>query len=105
MKGYRQHWAVMLLAMGTASLTGCLVPTPLVIADLETDKVVIQADQSESDAAVLGKAREGCAIHDRTPLALSTLEVCGTVSCYEIGTSIFCGQSNCWNEHLFACVE
>ncbi len=95
---------VLFLAMGVVLLAGC-APTPLVIADLETDKVVIQADQSESDAAILAKAREGCSIHDRTPLPLSMQERCGRVSCYGTGRNIFCGHSNCWNEHLFACVK
>ena len=88
-------------------ISGCTdEPTPLVISDLTPDKVVIQADDEESRGAVLEKAREGCAIHRRTPLPLSTARKCGpSTSCQAIGRQIYCGPDNCWKEHLFACVE
>ncbi len=93
------------LVAGTALLGGCTNPSPLVISDLQTDKVVIQADRDEDNAAVLGKAREGCAVHGRTPLAISTLQKCSHTVCSSPFWSTYCNPTNCWIEHLFACVR
>ena len=58
------------LALMAVALAGC-VPDPAVIADLETDKVIVQSGIGTPAAAIFGKAVEGCALHGRRPLALS----------------------------------
>lgn len=60
--------AVIVLAIAALSLAGCVTAVPLVIADLQTDKVVVQAGEGESESEIAEKAREGCAIHGRIPL-------------------------------------
>ena len=82
-------------------------PTPLVISDVQMDKVTIQADNEEDFANVRQKAREGCAIHDRTPLYISTGTKCGGTSCYTTSSGRYtsCEPTDCWKKHLFACVR
>ena len=107
--------SITILAIGAFVLAGCVSVVPLAIVDLQTDKVIVQADHSEKPTAVVEKAREGCAIHGRTPYYLSEWEQCSGTSCYTsapqvVGTSViggntFCGPSDCAMRHLFACVE
>lgn len=86
-----------------ASLSAC-EPIPLAIVDLQMDKVVIQADEDEAIKAVTDKAREGCALHGRTPHYPSEGEYCGSTVCYSSSGSMYCGPADCVMHHLFACV-
>ncbi len=88
---------------------GCLPATEPVIADLEESKVTIQATESKAAEAVFAKATEGCAIHRRIPLYLSTGRSCESMSCstytsYYGGGNTSCIPTDCHYEHLFACV-
>ena len=48
---------------------GCAAPA--VIADLESDKVIVQGNQLTGDEAIAAKAAEGCAVHGRKAVAVS----------------------------------
>ncbi len=79
------RWAL----FSTLGLAGCL-KTPAVIADLETDKVVVQSGMGTTEEDVWAKAREGCALHDRLPKPLSAK----------------CVDQYCLSKNLlFACVK
>ncbi|MDE0335178.1 MAG: hypothetical protein OXI64_09485 [Defluviicoccus sp.] len=58
-----------MLILMAATLLGC--NQPAVIADIETDKVVVQKLLFTSDEDVMQKAREGCALHGRVPRPIS----------------------------------
>ena len=90
---------------GTVLLAGCSDPVPLVIADLQTDKVTIQADEKESIDAVFEKAREGCAVHGRMPRYLNEGKHCTSTVCNPIFGTLYCSPSDCMMHHLFACVD
>ncbi len=77
------------VALMATALAGC-VPDPAVIADLETDKVIVHSGYGTSADAIVAKAVEGCAMHGRVPWALS--EQC---------LDRYCSYKN----HLFACLE
>lgn len=80
-----RRWATMLVA--GCVLAGC--QTSAVISDLEEDKVVVQASGND-ETVIYAKAREGCQIHGRVPVAISSRCLDG-----------YCIQS----EYLFACKE
>lgn len=84
----RRPLAAILITLG---LVGC-VTQPL-ISDVETDKVIIQAEDRGDSATVQEKAREGCAIHGRTPRYVSTRENAVSDGLYS------------YHLHLFACVQ
>ena len=67
---------------------GCAAPA--VIADLETDKVIVQSRLGTSPEDIAAKAREGCALHGRTAVPISK-------QCLDN----YCISAN----HLFACKE
>lgn len=62
-----------------------------VIADLEEDKVIVQHNTAaEEDGTLMRTAREGCRVHGRTPVAISSS----------------CLDNYCINKRsLFACKE
>ncbi|WP_419906905.1 hypothetical protein [Hoeflea sp.] len=95
------------LVAGCVLPVGCTAPKPLVISDLQTDKVVIRADKDEGTETVRAKAQEGCAIHNRKPLYLSTSQKCNGTICQTYANIGFtsCSPTDCVNEHLFACVQ
>ncbi len=89
------------------SLAGCFA-TPLAIVDLEADKVVVQADEFEAATAVAQKAKEGCAVHRRTPRYISSRPHCSGQSCTSLGTgyvTVHCHPTECVVHHLFACTR
>ena len=49
-------------------ITGC--STTAVISDLQTDKVIVQANGSDM-TVIEAEARKGCAIHRRQPVPIS----------------------------------
>ena len=78
---------VLLLLAGLA-LAGCA--TRAVISDLETDKVKVQHNNQPDDTLVMKTANDGCRIHNRYALAISSR----------------CLDQYCINkETLFACKE
>lgn len=78
--------ATMIMAL---ALFGCVKATAI-IADLESDKVVVQSGPGTEDHEIVAKAFEGCALHDRVPVPLST-------QCM----NEYCSMQN----NLFACVD
>ncbi len=48
---------------------GCAAPA--VIADLETDKVIVQGNEYTDEDAIAAKAAEGCAVHGRKAVPVS----------------------------------
>ena len=76
-----------LLLLLTMILSGCAAP---VIFDLEQDKVIIQSELIYTvNDAIQDKAREGCALHGRRAVYVSS-------------------SGDAWSgyyRHLFACVE
>ena len=60
----------------------------VVISDLETDKVIVQAEWPVDEAKILAEARRGCAMHGRVPKPISYRDA-----------------GDFLEEHLFACVE
>ena len=79
-----------LVALPALALLSACTAAPAVIADLESDKVVVQGGLGTSDQAILDKAQEGCGMHDRVARSLST-------TCLDN----YCIRKNV----LFACVE
>jgi len=63
---------VQLIAVAAClSIVGCAVPA--VIADIEHDKVIVQAHEFMTDpAAVQAEAERGCALHGRRAVPIST---------------------------------
>ncbi len=58
---------LLIAVAASMALTGCLA-IPAIIADLESDKVVVQGNRLWTEPAVIeAKAREGCAIHNKAP--------------------------------------
>ena len=72
------------------ALAGCAAPAPAVIADIEEDKVIVESGFGTSDAAVVARAAEGCALHERVAYPVSRR--CMDQYCYRV-------------HHLFACLE
>ena len=70
------------------AVSGCA--SDAVIADLETDKVIVRAGAAAKDETVMAEAQRGCSIHNRTAKAISS-------SCL--------GQYCTYKDHLFACME
>ena len=56
------------MVLALLMLAGCA--TNAVISDLEQDKVIVQATGNDQ-AVIDAKAREGCALHGRKPVAVS----------------------------------
>lgn len=56
-------------AAAVAFVAGCAAP--VVIADIEHDKVVVQANRYTSVDAVRAEAAKGCALHGRTAVPIS----------------------------------
>ena len=80
-----------IVALTVLVLGGCARGSnPAIISDLEQDKVIVRQNLGTTDDAVLAKAREGCALHNRIPRALS--KVCRDQYCLA-------------SDHLFACLE
>ena len=56
-------------AIALILLAGCATqlaePVPAIILDLETDKVIVQSEDSTTPESILTAAEEGCAIHNR----------------------------------------
>ena len=77
--------------LSVAALTGC-VAAPAIIADLETDKVIVQGGMGTTEEDIYLKAVEGCRIHGRHPTAMPLSHVC---------VDDYCIQT----KHLFPCVE
>ena len=77
--------ALIFIAAIAVLLAGC--QTRAVIADLEEDKVIVQATGNDM-SVIRAKAREGCAIHNRYPVEIS-------FNCLDG----YCMQKN----YLFAC--
>ena len=67
-------------------LAGC--KSPAIIADIETDKVIVQQDLFTPMDAVFAEAERGCALHGRRAQPISTR-----------------AAPNYVKLHLFACVE
>lgn len=57
------------LILAAATLIGC--NQPAVIADIETDKVIVQKLLFTSEEDVMNTAKEGCALHGRVPRPIS----------------------------------
>lgn len=85
--------AVLFGALGL--LMGC-APAPAVIADLESDKVVVQAGAGTPDHAIASVAAKGCAIHEGKPVRIS--HICLDAYCLRKNVLFACrrkgGQSN-----------
>ena len=76
------------VAVALAFLMGC-VAAPAIIADLESDKVIVQSGLGTKPEAIKAKANEGCEIHGKTP---------------EGPLSMRCLDQYCLSaRHLFAC--
>ena len=97
---------IRIIALTALTITvGCIPVTELAIADLEESKVTVQADPSEGSEAIFAKAAEGCAIHGRIPVYLSTTKRCESTACFASAGSAYCGPSDCHEVHLYACVR
>lgn len=98
---------VAILAIVAVSLAGCFATTPLAIVDLQTDKVVVQADEEEATKAVAEKAKEGCALHRRAPRYISSRPHCSGQKCTAdpLAGGVKCYQTDCVMHHLYACVR
>ena len=59
------------LAVFAVLVAAACRPAPPVIADLEQDKVIIQGGLGTTIESIRAEARRGCAIHDRTPVAIN----------------------------------
>lgn len=77
--------ASILFTASAALLAAC---SPPVIADLEHDKVIVQAEYGTDPATIASEASRGCAIHGRHAIPISKRCV-----------DEYCFTSN----HLFAC--
>ena len=60
---------LLLAALISFAVSGCA--THAVISDLEDDKVVVQASGNDMNV-IDAEAQKGCAIHDRTAVAISS---------------------------------
>ena len=60
---------ILLIAI-SFSLVSTACTTKALIADLKTDKVIVEADGSNM-SIIEEEARKGCAIHNRSPIAVS----------------------------------
>lgn len=69
---------------------GCAAPA--VIADIEQDKVIVQANQYTPPGEVQAEAERGCALHGREAVPISTRQVGGS-------------DFDRIHHHLFACRE
>lgn len=59
-------------------------PVPAIIFDLETDKVIIQSEDSTTTESILTAAEEGCAIHNRKATEpINTRSECVNYGSYE----------------------
>jgi hypothetical protein len=71
MKMAYEHFASRILVVAIISpLVNTACATKALIADLETDKVIVEAEGSNM-SLIEEEARKGCAIHNRSPIAVS----------------------------------
>jgi hypothetical protein len=67
---YERFASRILLIAISFPLVSTACTTKALIADLETDKVIVEAEGSNM-SIIEEEARKGCAIHNRSPIAVS----------------------------------
>ena len=87
--------AMSAVAIGALLLAAC-APIPPVVTDITSDKAVIQAAGSTTEASILSEAMRACATHARVPTPISV--VCTGNPLADLDTCQV-------RDHLFACVD